>query len=393
MNTLLLPLRSPDMLSLAELLRHNGSALLAEATDREDEWSTLAATAVGAGFEQGFEQLSRQHAPLPQAAGQIAQVSDVLREVAGLLIPWEELLDRILPVAEALGEYHPGVAVMLQQVAAAAQLLDFMCAREISARCAAEVPPPAQTFADFQGLSTTAIHEYHLPNLPPELAQLVSHQPDLQVLEVGDGTFVATLGDLDTADAVVTIAAGTGSAAPESWPTYVDRARTISQTTGAATVLWLGHPAPATVPEALSRIPAEQAAPKLRGFQAELARRHPGQHRVMLGYSYGSVVVGRAATPTGPGLAADDVVLVGSPGVGVHRAAQLHLDSSEPRVHAVTGSADPIGLSATAFGGVHGIDPTSRSFGATVWESPADHSEYWNDPQFLGRLRAVVAGR
>ncbi|QGU08417.1 hypothetical protein COCCU_12585 [Corynebacterium occultum] len=408
MNTLL-PFHSSELLSNAQLLSQRGGQLHSDSAERKAEWSALSAETLGMGFEHGFALLLSHHSPIPLSATQILAVSELLAEVADLLRPWEELQERVLPLVEALGEYHPVVTMWLQHISHAAALLDFICAREITARSGAHSPGPLRSFADFEGLAAGAIHEHHLPRLPPELAQLVAEQPDIQVLELSEGAFVAAIGDIDSADAVVTIAAGTGSADPAGWPTQFDRARNISQTSGAATVLWMGHPAPGSVPEAMSRIPAQLAGPKLRDFQAELARRNPGQQRVVVGYSYGSVVLGEAASPRGPGLAADEVVLVGSPGIGLSRADHLNLvspqaagmkeadmeeeGSAKPRVHAVTGSADPIGLSATAFGGVHGVDPTSRFFGAQVWESAADHSGYWNEEEFLRQLSTLTTGR
>lgn len=401
-----LPFSSTELQHSARVLNQGAQQLQTAATERKSEWSTLAAGTRGEGFHNGFTLLNHHQHPIPISATQIHSVSDLLGEIAQLLIPWEELLARLLPLMEALGEYHPTVALWLRHVSHAAALLDFICAREITARAGAHSPAPLHSFADFEGLAAAAIHEHQLPQLPPELARLADEHPDLQILEFSGDGFVAALGDIDTADAVVTIAAGTGSADPAGWSTQVQRARNIAQSSGAATVLWLGHPAPADVPAAMSRIPARLAGPELRDFQAELARRNPGQRRVVLGYSYGSVVLGEAAHPAGPGLATDEVVLVGSPGIGLSRAEHLKLvspdpgakaateaDSTRPRVHSVTGSADPIGLSATAFGGVHGVDPTSRLFGAQVWDSAADHSGYWNEEEFLRQLSTLTAGR
>ena len=111
-----------------------------------------------------------------------------------------------------------------------------------------------------------------------------------------------------------------------------------------ASVFWLGYTAPQLNLTALdpSESPAtadeaNAAAPALDSFAAGLAAAHvPGlaAHSAMLGHSYGSLVVGRAAVRW-PGKLADDLVFVGSPGVGVDEAGQLGV----PAAHVFAGQA------------------------------------------------------
>jgi hypothetical protein len=138
---------------------------------------------------------------------------------------------------------------------------------------------------------------------------------------------------------------------------------------------------------------------------------------VVLGHSYGSLVVGKAAA--GAGLAADGVVFVGSPGVGVDAARDLRVPSGE--VWSTTSRADVIQHAAAAPGllardlavaGVPGIgpllafgrpehelwfghNPSDPGFGARVFASAplAGHVGYW-DPgtPSLDTMAAITLG-
>lgn len=384
-------LRSGELAALAQQLTQSAQSLREQAADHRQRWNQVAVGTGGAGFATGFARLDRLQLPVPAVAAQMLQVGLVLQQTAELLRPWEDMAARLLPVLEFLGEYSPAVALLLRQISAAGELIDFMCAQEIAALCTGLAPAPERDLADFDGLAATAIHELQLSQAPVEVRELAEQHPDLMLLEVAPGTLVAAIGDIDSADSVTTVAAGVGSNDPTRWHTQVERTRAVAQATGGSAVMWLGYQAPDSLPAAISTGPATQAGSRLRDFQAELTLRNPEQHRVVIGYSYGSVVVGEAAARNGPGLAADDVVLVGSPGVGARRAEDLQLSGTDPGVHAVTGTRDPIGLAAGAMTGVHGVDPTSPLFGAKVWDSDSDHSDYWHDPGFLAQLRTLTA--
>lgn len=394
-----LPLRSSDVGVAAELTHQLSTRLRDQIGAREGEWDEVSQQAVGHAFSEGFARLLALHTPFPTAAAELVQVSGVLRRVAELLNPWEELSHRIMPLVQSASDHSPMAMLILQQIRTAGQVLDFMCAREISALCTDLAPEPARTLADFGDLPAAAVHEYQLTQAAPGIQELAAGNPDLQLLEVGKNTLVAAVGDVDSADQVTTIAAGVGSSDPAGWQTQVDRARSVATATGGASVLWLGYNAPDNLVNGISTAPASHAGQQLRDFQQTLTDRRPEQHRTVLGYSYGSVVLGNAALPTGPGVSADTAILLGSPGLGVARATELNLlgrpggHGPEPRVIAVTGSQDPVGLVATAFNGVHGVDPTATGFGAQRWESTQDHSGYWEDPEFLRQLGTLTVRR
>jgi hypothetical protein len=92
---------------------------------------------------------------------------------------------------------------------------------------------------------------------------------------------------------------------------------------GTAAVAWYGYDAPQAHEVAdpdrsvLGRAPADEGAPRLASFLDGLDAARPGReaHVTAIGHSYGSVVTAAAVAPGGAE-GVDDVVSLGSPGVG-----------------------------------------------------------------------------
>jgi hypothetical protein len=243
----------------------------------------------------------------------------------------------------------------------------------------------------------------------------------------GEGRAVVALGDPDRADHVLTHVPGM-TADLASYRHELERAEQVAVRAGeldpaAATsaVLWLGYDAPDFVDEAAGRDRAEAGAAELRRFQDGLRATHGtgAGHLTVLGHSYGSLVVGSAAAD--PGLQADNVVFVGSPGVGVDSARDLAVPPD--RVWAGTSLSDPIQYAAVsarslledlavaravpvagpvlAFGRPeddlwHGRNPSDPSFGARVFASQpgAGHTGYWEaGGPALDALAGITLGR
>lgn len=241
----------------------------------------------------------------------------------------------------------------------------------------------------------------------------------------GEGRAVVALGDPDRAGSVLThvpgmtadLASFGGELARAE--RVAARAAELSPQTSTSAVLWLDYDAPDFVDEAAGAHRAEAAAPALRQFQEGLRAAHEGApaRQVVLGHSYGSLVVGKAAA--GEGLAADGVVFVGSPGVGVDSARDLRVPSGE--VWATTSRADVIQYAAVAPGALardlavagalpaagplvfgrperdlwFGHNPSDPGFGARVFASAplAGHVGYW-DPgaPSLDTMAAITLG-
>ncbi|GAB2497870.1 hypothetical protein CATRI_12080 [Corynebacterium atrinae] len=380
----------------APTLRHNARLLTSDAGQLWEQaawvsrgWSQFHDAGFrGEGADAAIARLGRLSEGLNSPPGQMVRVASVLSTTAGLQEHLDQMRERVLGAIGTLSEHDPSIQRTLTSLRMLGEALDWACARQIGILCAdgAGTLDPGERLADLPDLPIDAVHELRLLTAPPHLSELAEANPDLRLLEASDGRLVAAIGDIDTSESVTTVVAGVSSSDPAGWATQVTRARAVAGATGGAAVLWLGYPAPSNAAEALNPAAARMAGPQLRGFQEELARRHPGQRRIVVGYSYGSVVVGNAARSEA-GLHADDVVLVGSPGAGVSDASQLRLLGDAPRVHAMTNPGDIVGWAA----GVQGPDPTSPGFGAEVWPGTpsGDHSSYWEDPHFLDKLRGL----
>mgnify|MGYP002623840163 CR=1 FL=1 len=241
-----------------------------------------------------------------------------------------------------------------------------------------------------------------------------------------DGKAAISFGNPDEADNVVTYVPGTGTTlegfagdakrAAATW----DQANFFAEPgKKVASIAWLGYDAPLwektlsgdrTV---LNMHAALAGAPKLASFTDGLHAAHrPGANvrLTVLGHSYGSTVVGLAARIR-PGTFADQVIVVGSPGVGALKAEDLGVES----VWVGEAPNDPVGdigslphlkdlgtlvffgplaLTATYIAekatnttGTLGPDPSSKEFGARHFYVPDSrdpfytfkgHSSYWD---------------
>ncbi|TDB73518.1 alpha/beta hydrolase [Micromonospora sp. KC723] len=242
--------------------------------------------------------------------------------------------------------------------------------------------------------------------------------------ERGDGRAVVALGNPDRSAQVLTYVPGMTTDLADA-PGELGRAgRVLARCAGiapgeeTAAVLWLDYDAPDFLPEASSPTQAREAGPALHRFQEGLRATHEGPpaRQTVLGHSYGSVVVGGAARDHG--LAADALVFVGSPGVGVDRAEALRLPPE--RVWASTAPDDVIRLVeppgqlaaravlatsplATAVSLLRpddhrlwfGHDPADPGFGGRTFPGArAGHAGYWEpgNPALDGMAR-IVLGR
>ena len=234
------------------------------------------------------------------------------------------------------------------------------------------------------------------------------------------GHAIVSIGDPGTARDVVTYVPGLGSGFPSTASGDLTRATRLWRQASAiapagvtvASVYWLGYDAPqldlklsesslspvnlAQDAQVAFAADAQDAAPALDSFAAGLAAAHDPSftaHTVMLGHSYGSLVVGEAAVRA-PGKLADDLTFVGSPGVGVNKAAELGI----PAGHVFAGAAahDPVPDLPPADpadwldGSSHfGTNPAFPQFGArdfyvnpgspvSVTDPIGAHSQYWD---------------
>jgi hypothetical protein len=218
----------------------------------------------------------------------------------------------------------------------------------------------------------------------------------LHLLDLEAAQVVLVLGDLDTAEAVGLLVPGVNNS-PEDLPGLVGDARDVATATrGAdpgldvATVVWLDYASPHRLIDMGRRDAASDGGPHLAAAldgmaAARLASGTPLPRTTLLAHSYGTVVVDEAADAPGR-LAADAVVLLGSPGMEREGAGSLEV----PEVYDAASAGDPI-----SWFGYFGSSTWAPPYGSTGL--PADrsmgHSDYY-DPAFptLAAIGGVVAG-
>lgn len=260
----------------------------------------------------------------------------------------------------------------------------------------------------------------------PVPAQLYLYDP---AAFAGDGAIAVAAGSLDTADNVAVTVPGLGTDA-ESAPYQATRALTIYEAArsldggqSVASMFWIGYDAPDNAPwdegwdgvgvvrEDLARAGGERLADTLDGLRA--GRDGEPAHLTAIGHSYGSTTTGLAAHDHG--IPVDDVVFVGSPGVGgdTDSAAETGIDPDH--VWAGANSRDPVADLAnhgsihleTLGGGGLGDDPAEDDFGgqrfqaesttragdAWGWDAFDDHNKYFDhDSESLHNIGQIVNG-
>lgn len=170
-----------------------------------------------------------------------------------------------------------------------------------------------------------------------------------------------------------------------------------------AVTTWMGYDRPMDLIQASSPDQAVNGGGALDKFVDGMHASHNGPPAIdtVIGHSYGSTLVGGAATD-GHHLAADNVISVGSPGMLADTASGLNLDPGA-HVYSVTAENDIIHL---ATGTTLGPDPFDPDFGATrldtnpgsTWgpglPSVAAHSSYWDDNNpGLTNMGDIIAGK
>ncbi|MFI6866861.1 alpha/beta hydrolase [Nocardia sp. NPDC050406] len=234
------------------------------------------------------------------------------------------------------------------------------------------------------------------------------------------GRGAVALGNPDSARDIATFVPGV-AASLTTLGQGVDRSRALldaadraEESARTSVIAWYGYHAPPDLPAAVSSDRATDAAPALDRFQDGLRASHTGppSHNTLVGHSYGSTVIG-VALSDGGSVAADDVIFVGSPGVEADHVGELRLEGvpvAENRDH-VFATADPADPIPIVGGLAHGVSPTERVFGATVFESasglgvplpppfsmlsnPRAHSAYWDlDNPGLATQGEIIAGQ
>lgn len=236
-------------------------------------------------------------------------------------------------------------------------------------------------------------------------------------LDLDRGRAVLARGDLDTAEHVAVIVPGAGLTLDEVTRRHADwmddlhaamvhRGEAEGAAGGAATVLWLDYDPPSRlVPDAARRGPATDAASRMPAFLDGVATARP-RLVTAIGHSYGSVVLGRSLADHPGRLAADQVIALGSPGLGVQLTGELALREDQ-RLLAATFDEDPVALAGRRHPltgdlgrAVHGPDPRRLRGAETIALSTHDladagpverHAQYLDADSSALRLIADLA--
>ncbi|GIF54356.1 alpha/beta hydrolase [Asanoa iriomotensis] len=250
-----------------------------------------------------------------------------------------------------------------------------------------------------------------------ERAYLLSLDP------TGDGRVVLAVGDPDRADNVLTYVPGMTAdlrAVRDDLgrvEALAARAAAVDQAQRTSVVLWLDYEAPSFLDEAMFAAKAESAGPALHRFAEGLRTTHEGPpaQQTVLGHSYGSLTVGTTARTFG--LPANDLIFIGSPGVGTDEASTLgippsHVWSStaanDPIAYLAPGWREPFNRAAALLTDPlspdlrprpsedlwFGRNPTDPAFGGRVFTGePFGHSGYWRaDNDALTDIAQIALG-
>ncbi|MEU0670292.1 alpha/beta hydrolase [Streptomyces lavendulocolor] len=170
--------------------------------------------------------------------------------------------------------------------------------------------------------------------------------PPMYLLGIGDegnGRAIISYGNPDTSRNVSAYVPGLGTKLDGDFvEDTMKRARDTAVGAqrvdpSSASIIWLGYDAP-QLADVMTESDARRGAPAYNQFMAGLdaTNAHNDPHLTAIGHSYGSFTVGTAAKQSGGIPGVDDVILLGSPGVGVERAEDLGVDES----HVFVGAAD-----------------------------------------------------
>ncbi|GAA4695743.1 alpha/beta hydrolase [Nocardioides conyzicola] len=243
----------------------------------------------------------------------------------------------------------------------------------------------------------------------------------------GDGAVAIAAGDLATARDVAVTVPGFGTDG-QSAPYQADRAldlyeatRSVDGTAGVASMFWIGYDAPDNLPwegegwdaagvlsEDMATAGGDRLADMIDGLRD--SRDGDPAHLTAIGHSYGSTTTGHAAHDEG--IPVDDLVFVGSPGVGGDTDDVGDTGVDPGHVWAGANSRDPIAdlgnhgwvhLESVLGGAGLGDDPAEDDFGAIRFEAESttrpdhldfgEHSKYFDHgSESLYNLSQIVSG-
>ncbi|RBY84212.1 alpha/beta hydrolase [Blastococcus sp. TF02A-26] len=221
-----------------------------------------------------------------------------------------------------------------------------------------------------------------------EVVQLLQFAPEQELVAL-------SVGDLDTAEAIGVLVPGVGNDPIGELDDVADDAAAVRDAAVAAapglavaTVAYLGYRPPVNAPLGVEQQAAQTGGAALdRALDGLAATRSPDPARVtVVAHSYGTVVTDEAAYRPGD-LAADAVVLMGSPGVDNDREG-FEVDE----IYEASG-----GLDVVTWAEIHGGQTWDPDTGLDAVRLPTEgdmtHGDYYDaDRPTLAAIGEVVAG-
>lgn len=217
--------------------------------------------------------------------------------------------------------------------------------------------------------------------------------PERQILWWQDddgGRLIEVVGDLDTARHVTVALPGVTNTPLTYERQHRPNVEALADATAGLDVAVVSflYDAPDSLAGGMASGPASQGGRELAELMRDLAAVAPSDaHRSVVAHSYGSVTTGHGLTETDLATLVDDVVVLGSPGLGVDHVSDLPEDV---RLWAAAADGDLI-----PFTPFHDRDPASGGFAATRFDTgdAHGHSAYFTDPESLANIAAVVTGQ
>ncbi|MEU3981403.1 alpha/beta hydrolase [Streptomyces sp. NPDC026672] len=219
-------------------------------------------------------------------------------------------------------------------------------------------------------------------------------QPPMYLLGIGlegNGRAIISYGNPDTSTNVSAYVPGLGTKLDSEFAEGAVK-RAYYTALGAqkfdgssSAIVWLGYDAPQSI-DVMTTADAERGAPAYNSFMSGIAatNENADPHVTAIGHSYGSRLVGAATQEAGGIPGADDIVLVGSPGVGVDKAEHLGVGKE----HVWVGAAEndivtklPSSKEAVAGTvGFFGAGPVGAYLGGEIADQGDDDIWFGKDP-------------
>ena len=370
----------PALIASELLAAAAATRLAAEGTRERAEHAPFSAAVIadsgfrGPAFEVSAARFADYGSSLSASAERLEQASVALVAAAALQQQFDE-------AAQFIGMYsHSRVVLWLNGMS---MMLDLRLSRTLLGASGKE--QDYDPLFDHPDESFESLHARHAQTVPASTLRAVEDVGGV-LLEAGPTASTVLVGDAVDPARVITMVAGATTGKPSQLPGELEKARRLSEKTGAAVVVWQGYAPPPLLTDAASPHRAHAGADDLAMFQAALEERFPDAQKTVVSHSYGTLLATKAAHQHG--LLADDLWILGSAGVSGEHVSKLTLAGPEATVHVVDSPEDPILLLRSGPTAALGSSPSYIGWGGErVLGVRGDHTDYFTDPAFLSALQ------